>query len=58
MPNTVYKINDQDPLYNTRKLTPHSVITNMEKKTKYIHIYVLEEVKQVVVEGKKTPTRQ
>ena len=31
MPNTVYKINDQDPLYNTRNLTPHSVITYMEK---------------------------
>ena len=27
-----YKINDQDPLYNTMKLTPHSVITYMEKK--------------------------
>ena len=24
MPNTVYKINDQDPLYNTSKLTLHS----------------------------------
>ena len=57
MPNTVYKINDQDPLYNTMKLTPHSVITYMEKTQ-----YVLIEVKQVVVEGKgkknKTPTRQ
>ena len=31
MHNAVYKINDQDPLYNARKLTPHSVITNMEK---------------------------
>ena len=43
MPNTIYKINDQDPLYNTRNLTPHSVITYMKKKkTKYIHIYVLD----------------
>ena len=43
-----YKINTQDPLYNTRTLTPHSVITYMEKTQ-----YVLIEVKLVVVEGKK-----
>ena len=30
MPNAAYKTNDQDPLYNTMKLTPHSVITYME----------------------------
>ena len=30
MPNTVYKINDQDPLFNTRTLTPHPNITYME----------------------------
>ena len=57
MPNTVYKINDQDPLYNTSKLTLHSVITYMGKPPKYIYIYVLIEMKQVVVERKKTPTR-
>ena len=51
MLNTVYKINDQDPLYNTMKLTPHSVITYMEKKKIYTH-YVLTEVKQGVVERK------
>ena len=45
---TTYKINDQDPLYNTRTLTPHSVITYMEKTQ-----YVLIEVKLVVIEGKK-----
>ena len=45
---TIYKINDQDPLYNTRTLTPYSVITYMEKTQ-----YVLVEVKLVVVEGKK-----
>ena len=36
------------PLYNTSTLTPHSVITYMEKAQ-----YVLVEVKLVVVEGKK-----
>ena len=35
---TVYKINDQDPLFDTRKLTPHSVIIYMEKN-KYIYTY-------------------
>ena len=30
---TIYKINDQDPLYNTRTLTPHSVITYMGKNS-------------------------
>ena len=35
----VYKINDQDPLCDTRKLTPHSVIISMEK-TKYIYVYI------------------
>ena len=39
MPNTVYKINDQDPLYNTMKLTPHSVITYIEK-TQNIYTFV------------------
>ena len=34
------------PLYNTRTLTPHSVITYMEKK-----LNMLIEVKLVVVEG-------
>lgn len=34
------------------KLTPHSVITYIRKNPKYIHICVLVEVKQVVVEGK------
>ena len=48
MHTTIYKINDQDPLYNTRTLTPHSVITYMEKTQ-----YVLIEVKLVVVEEKK-----
>ena len=43
-----YKKNAQDPLYNTRTLTPHSVITYMEKTQ-----YVLIEVKLVVIEGKK-----
>ena len=50
MHTTIYKINDQDPLYNTRTLIPHCVITYMEKKTQY----VLIEVKLVVVEGKKS----
>ena len=45
---TIYKINDQDPLYNTRTLTLYSVITYMGKTQ-----YVLVEVKLVVVEGKK-----
>ena len=37
---TVYKINDQDPLFDTRKLTPHSVIIYMEKN-KYIYIRII-----------------
>ena len=41
------------PLYNTRTLTPHSVITYMEKAQ-----YVLVEVKLVVVEGKKKTTHK
>ena len=49
MHTTIYKINDQDPLYNTRTLIPHCVITYMEKTQ-----YVLIEVKLVVIEGKKT----
>ena len=51
MHTSIYKINDQDPLYNTRTLIPHSVITYMEKTQ-----YVLIEVKLVVVEGKKKPS--
>ena len=52
MHTTLYKINDQDPLYNTTTLSPHPLIAYMGKKKK-IYIYVLMEVKQVVVEGKK-----
>ena len=40
MPNTVYKINDQDPLYNTMKLTPHSLITIWEKTKIYAHLCI------------------
>ena len=48
---TIYKINDQDPLFNTRTLTPHANITYMGKKSQY----VLIEVKLILVEGKKKP---
>ena len=46
-----YKINGQDPLYNTRTLTPHSVITYMEK-----NLNMLIEVKLVAVEGGRKKT--
>ena len=52
MHTTIYKINDQDPLFNTRTLTPHPNITYMGKKTQY----VLIEVKLILVEGKKKQT--
>ena len=59
MHTTIDKISDQDPLCNTRKLTPCSAITYKENiPTNHIYIYV--EVKQVVVEGNgknKPPTR-
>ena len=51
MHTTIYKMNDQDPLYKTRTLIPQSIITYMGEKTPD---YVLIEVKLVVIEGKKT----
>ena len=56
MHTTIYKMNDQDPLYKTRTLIPQSIITYMGEKTPD---YVLIEVKLVVVERKKKkkPTR-
>ena len=51
MHTTIYKINDQDPLYSTRTLIPHSVITYMEK-----NLNMLIEVKLVAVEGGRKKT--
>ena len=44
---TISEVRLQDPLCNTRSLTPHYVITYMEKEPPRKHVYIYAEVNQL-----------